>query len=115
MTEAPITSCSPWALCASTEDVTDTPIAAPMLRNRLNSDAPSVRSAGSSVANASTCNGVNTSPRPAPCTTIVSDQLVRDTSGVQPVMIQNDQHISSRPVPTSSARVDPRAPAGRRA
>ena len=46
-------------LRASTVEVTDTPIAAPILRSRLNSDAPSVRSAGGNVAKASTCSGVN--------------------------------------------------------
>ena len=35
---------------------------------RLNSAAPSVRRLGASVANARTCNGVNTRPRPAPWT-----------------------------------------------
>ena len=38
----------------------------PMLRNRLSSAVPSVRSVGSSVAKAITCNGRNTKPKPTP-------------------------------------------------
>ena len=93
-------SCSAWALCASNDDVTDTPIAAPILRSRLNSDAPSVRSAGSNVAKASTCNGVNTRPRPAPWMTIATMISYCDTSGVQPVICQNDTQTSTSPAPT---------------
>ena len=101
LTEAPITSCSACALCASSEVVTDTPIAAPMLRPRLNSAAPSVRRLGASVAKASTCSGVNTRPSPAPCTAMVMTSSCTDTSGVQPVITQNDQHCITRPIATS--------------
>ena len=71
-------------------EVTETPIAAPMLRTRLNSEAPSVRRLGASVANASICSGVNTRPSPAPWIDDGDDQSRCDTSGVQPVIIQND-------------------------
>ncbi len=102
MTEAPIISCNACELCASNDDVTDTPIAAPMLRSRLNSDAPSVRIAGGNVANASTCSGVNTSPMPPPWITIAMMISRSDTSGVQPVISQNEKQIISNPAPTSS-------------
>ena len=78
----------------------DTPTAAPILRDRLNSDAPSVRSSGDSVVNASSCSGVKTRPSPAPWMMIAVMISRWETSGVHPVMRQNDVHISSMPVAT---------------
>jgi len=70
--EAPIISCIACELRASIAVATDTPIAAPRLRSRLNSDAPSVRNEGSSVANASIWIGVKQQPHRAALNTIVT-------------------------------------------
>ncbi len=88
VTDAPIISCIAWVLRASTDVATETPIAAPRLRSRLNSAAPSVRIDGSSVTNASTWIGVNKSPIAAPWITIAMMISRSDTSGVQPVISQ---------------------------
>ena len=47
----------------------------------------SVRNAGVKVANASTCNGMNTIPSPKPCNTMVVMMSCCETSGVHPVMM----------------------------
>jgi hypothetical protein len=64
--EDPIVLCIACVLCAKLSEVTDIPIAAPMLHSRLNNDAPSLRSDGDNVENDSTCNVVDTNPSPAP-------------------------------------------------
>ena len=88
VTDAPIISCIAWVLRASTDIATDTPIAAPRLRSRLNSAAPSVRIDGASVTNASTWIGVNNSPIAAPWMMIATMISCWDTSGVQRVISQ---------------------------
>jgi len=88
VTEAPIISCIAWAFRASIEVATETPIAAPRLRSRLNSAAPSVRIEGANVTNASTWIGVNKSPIAPPWITIAMMISRSDTSGVQPVISQ---------------------------
>ena len=70
----------------------ETPIALPMLRNRLSSDVPSVRSAVGSVAKAMTCKGMNTKPSPAPWMTVLRIISHSDTSGVHAVCPQSEQH-----------------------
>src|SRR5205807_5124725 len=79
-----------WVFCASRNEVTEIPIAPPTLRIRLNSAVPSVRSSGSRVANAITCNGTNTRPSPNPCTIVTTDKVQTLTAGVQPLISQNE-------------------------
>ncbi len=76
---------------------TDTPMALPILRIKLKSAAPSVRYFGSSVANATTCNGMNTKPMPKPCSIVVVTIDQESTSGVQAVMYQTAIVIITMP------------------
>ncbi len=91
--------CEFWVIIAP---VTEIPIALPTLRNRLSSAVPSVRSAGSSVAKAITCSGMNTNPRPAPCRMVLTTMVVSDTAGVQSVIRYRLQDSSTMPNAISS-------------
>ena len=88
--------------------VTDTPIAAPMLRARLNNEAPSVRSITGSVAKATICSGMNRKPSPKPWTQMVTISRVCETSGVHPVISHTDQTTHRMPTTHRDARIDTR-------
>ena len=79
-------ACETWVNWASEKDVTEMPIAEPMLRNRLSNAAPSPRKCGASVVKASTVSGLNTKPMPRPCTTMVTISRCSETSGVHRLM-----------------------------
>ena len=64
-----MSACATWVIRTSCVLTTEMPTEPPMLRDRLSSAAPVVRSRGASVSNASVCSGTKIRPSPRPWTT----------------------------------------------